>query len=295
MAVTETISSMPGISRLNLNSAVSLVKDAKKLGISAVALFPKISPNLKDNTGKESYNPNSMICRLIKAIKNSVPDIGVISDIALDPYTSHGHDGILKDGYILNDETIDVLMKQALTYVIAGCDILAPSDMMDGRVLKIRNMLESEGFFNAKIMSYSAKYASCFYGPFRDAVGSKTNLFSDDALIRPLDKKTYQMDYRNSKEAIREVELDIAEGADMVIIKPGMPYLDIIKTVSSKFNIPVLAYQVSGEYSMLKIASQSGIFDEKDVWLESMMAFRRAGAQAIITYAAIEIAKMLNT
>jgi porphobilinogen synthase len=280
----EKINNLPGVSRLSIDLIVKKAKEAQALGIPALMLFPVIDQKLKTIDGKEALNKNNLICRTVKEIKKAVPDIGVICDVALDPYTSHGHDGLIdKSGYVLNDETIEILCQQAIVQAKAGCDIIAPSDMMDGRVLKIRQALDSQGFIGVSIMSYAAKYASNFYGPFRDAVGSKGSLKGD--------KKTYQMDFRNSIEAMNEIDLDIAEGADMLIIKPGMPYLDVIKEASKNYQAPIIAYQVSGEYAMLKHAANVGAFDFDKAFYESLIAFKRAGARAIITYGALEFAK----
>lgn len=281
----QDISTMPGICRFTKDLIVEEVRKAYSLGIKAIALFPSVDPPLKDESGKESYNPNNLICRTIKEIKNSCPDIGIICDVALDPYTSHGHDGILKNGKIANDETVEILIRQALTQVEAGCDIIAPSDMMDGRIIAIRNALEENNFSDINILAYSAKYASNFYGPFRDAVASKSCLKGD--------KKTYQMDYHNSREAILEIEQDVMEGADIVMVKPALAYIDIIKEASQNFNVPIFAYQVSGEYAMLKFAADSGCFDFNLACLESLTAIKRAGAKAIFTYAAVKMAKIL--
>ena len=281
------IESMPGVYRVTQDIAKEIAHDAKNLGINAVILFPYIEKSKKCPQGKEVLSPDNLICRTIREIKYSVPDIGVMTDVALDPYTSHGHDGVIDEsGYVLNDKTIDVLSAQALNFVLAGCDAVAPSDMMDGRVGKIRDTLEVKGFHNTQIISYSAKYASNFYGPFRDAVGSKNTLLKAD-------KKTYQMDFSNSREAMSAIELDIAQGADAIIIKPGLPYLDILKLAHDQFNIPFVAYQVSGEYSMLKLAAERGIFDFLGTCFETLTAMKRAGASAIITYAALDIAKYL--
>lgn len=280
----EKISNLPGVSRLSIDLIVEKAKVARDHGIPALMLFPVTDQKLKTPDGKEALNKNNLICRTIKAIKDAVPDIGVICDVALDPYTSHGHDGIIdKNGYVLNDETIEILREQAVVQAAAGCDINAPSDMMDGRVLKIRQALDFAGFINVSIMSYAAKYASNFYGPFRDAVGSAGNLKTD--------KKTYQMDFRNSTEALREIALDSKEGADMLIIKPGMPYLDIIARASQTCQLPLIAYQVSGEYAMLKHAAAAGALDFDKALHESLIAFKRAGCKAIITYGALEFAK----
>jgi len=263
------------------------VNVACEKGIPAVALFPVVPPEKKSEDAKEAYNANNLVSKALSAIKENFSDIGVICDVALDPYTSHGQDGLVTGGKILNDETVDILCRQAVCLAEAGADIVAPSDMMDGRVRAVRQALDNKKFNDVKILSYAAKYASCFYGPFRDAVGSAANLGKAD-------KKTYQMDPANSDEALREVQLDIAEGADMIMVKPGMPYLDIIRRVRDNFNIPILAYQVSGEYAMLKAASQNGWLDEKAAMYESIVAFKRAGASCVFTYAAIEIADNLS-
>lgn len=285
--VKESISSMPDVYRYSVDEAEKIIKQAAQLEIKAVALFPSISNDLKTDNGDEAYNLDNLICRTIRHIKNAKIEIGIIADVALDPYTAHGHDGILVDDVIDNDLTIEALKNQALTLAKAGADIIAPSDMMDGRISAIRKMLEENNFGNLIIISYAAKYASNFYGPFREAVGSRF-------LHGALDKKTYQMDSRNSKEALREIELDIAEGADIILIKPGMPYLDIIKAASSSFTIPVFAYQVSGEYAMLKFAAQNNALDFDKALIESLICFKRAGAKAIFTYGAIEAASIIN-
>ena len=284
----EKIRSMPSITRMSIDNIVKEVKVLKKLGIQAIALFPYINKKLKNSSGSESYNPKGLIQNCIKEIKNKVNDMIIISDIALDPYTSHGQDGILdKNGKILNDETIEILVNQSLSHATSGSDIIAPSDMMDGRIKVIRKALEKEGHKETMILSYSAKYSSNFYGPFRDAVGSNKNLGASK-------KDTYQMDFSNKKDAIREIELDISEGADMIMIKPGMPYLDIVSLANKSFNVPILAYQVSGEYSMIKAASKNKWLEEKNVVLESLTCFKRAGANAIITYYAKEAAKWIK-
>lgn len=281
----EKITSLPDVSRFSIDGIVKQAKAAKSLGIPAVMLFPVTDPKLKSSDGKEAWNKKNLICRAITEIKNAVPEIGVIADVALDPYTSHGHDGIIdEDGYVINDNTIDALCQQALVQAEAGCDVIAPSDMMDGRVGVIRDVLDDAGFVNTSIMSYAAKYASSFYGPFRDAVGSKNNL-------KKSDKKTYQMDFRNSLEAMSEIRMDIEEGADMVIVKPGLPYLDIVASAARNFEVPIISYQVSGEYAMLKFAAASGAFDFDAALYETLIAFKRAGASAIISYAAISAAK----
>ncbi len=285
--VEEKISKLSGVSRLSIDLAAEKAKEAANLGIPAIMLFPAIAQNLKDESGNEALNKNNLICRAIAEIKNKVPEIGIITDIALDPYTSHGHDGILnKNGQILNDETSEILCQQALIQAQAGCDIIAPSDMMDGRIAKIRKALDQNNFIDIGIISYAAKYASNFYGPFRDAVGSAQKLKSD--------KKTYQMDFRNSDEAMREIAYDINEGADMIIVKPGMPYLDIVFRAQENFAIPIISYQVSGEYAMLKMAAENDAFDFNSALIESLTAFKRAGASAIITYGAIAAALNLN-
>lgn len=281
------ISSMPGVFRLSVDRAVEIAKEAAGLGIPAIALFPVTEAHLKTEDGREAVNPDNLICTAIAAIKKAVPELGIIADVALDPYTTHGQDGLVRDGYVINDETIDVLCQQALVQAQAGCDIIAPSDMMDGRVGAIRAVLDKAGHVETMILSYAAKYASAFYGPFRDAVGSAGNLGKGD-------KRTYQMDSANSDEALREVALDIQEGADMVMVKPGMPYLDIIQRVRDTFPIPVLAYQVSGEYAMLKLAAAHGNMDANALLLESMMSFKRAGTSGILTYAALDVAALLG-
>ena len=280
------VKSMPGIFRYTLDKLNSVVKTAIDLGIPMIALFPYTQKKLKDALGTESLNPNNLVCRACKQVKKKFKNkIGIMCDVALDPYTAHGHDGIYANGNILNDETIKILVEQSLLQASAGCDVLAPSDMMDGRIGVIRKALDKNGFKNVQLLSYAVKYASNFYGPFRDAVGTK-NLLKGD-------KKSYQMDFRNSNEAIREVALDIKEGADMVIVKPGLPYLDIIEKVKNKFKIPVVAYQVSGEYSMLCNSIEKKILNEETI-LETLTSFKRAGANAIITYFADKIAKRLK-
>ena len=284
--VKEEISSMPGIYRFSLDQLHKEIEYISSLNIPAIALFPKIENELKTPDGKEALNSNNLICQAIKISKKVNPDLGVITDVALDPYTDHGHDGIIHNNQIDNDLTLDILCKQAIVQAQAGCDILAPSDMMDGRVGAIRDTLDEHGLINVQIMSYAAKYASSFYGPFRDAVGSAVNLSKKS-------KKSYQMDPANSAEALREIRLDINEGADMIIIKPGMPYLDIISKAKNEFNFPVIAYQVSGEYSMIRAAIQNGWFDEEKIIFETMMCFKRAGCDAIITYFAPFVAQKL--
>ncbi len=280
------IASMPGVERLSIDLLVGQCRKAKELGIPAVALFPVVDASLKTAGAQEAFNAKNLVCRAIQTIKKEVPGIGIICDVALDPYTSHGHDGIVKDGDVENDVTVEVLCRQAVTQAKAGCDVIAPSDMMDGRVGAIRAALDKEGQQHVRILSYAAKYASGFYGPFRDAVGSKNNLGKAD-------KRTYQMEPANAQEALREVALDIDEGADMVMVKPGLPYLDIIRLVSDSFAVPVLAYQVSGEYAMLKAADEKGWLDYDAAIMESLLAFKRAGASAIFTYAAIAVAEKL--
>lgn len=286
--VVEPIQSMPGANRYSVDRIVDAVAEAGALGIPAVALFPHTDPALKDAGGTESVNPDNLVCRAVRAIKDAHPDIGVMCDVALDPYTDHGHDGLLRDGYVVNDETLDALRRQALVQARAGCDVIAPSDMMDGRVAVIRDALDADGFDHVQIMAYAAKYASGFYGPFRDAVGSAPGLGGGD-------KKTYQMDPANTDEAVREVALDVAEGADMVMVKPGMPYLDIVRRVKDEFGMPTFAYQVSGEYAMLKAAARNGWLDGDRVMLESLMGFKRAGADGVLTYFAVEAAQAIQS
>jgi porphobilinogen synthase len=280
------VASMPGIERLSVDEAVRDAERAAELAIPCLALFPYTDPKLRDDDGSEALNPDNLVCRAIRAIKKEVPQIGVLCDVALDPYTSHGHDGLIRDGAILNDETVEVLVKQALVEAAAGCDIIAPSDMMDGRVGAIRSGLDAAGFADVSIMAYAAKYASAFYGPFRDAVGSSATLIGD--------KRTYQMDPANSDEALREVELDIAEGADMVMVKPGMPYLDILRRVKDAFGMPTFAYQVSGEYAMIMAAAQNGWLDGEKAMMESLIAFKRAGAAGVLSYFAPRVAEKLR-
>ena len=280
------VASMPGVERLSVDQMVREAERAAKFAIPCLALFPYTDPGLRDEAGSEALNPDNLVCRAIRAIKKEFPDLGILCDVALDPYTSHGHDGLLRDGQILNDETVAVLVKQALTQADAGCDVIAPSDMMDGRVGAIRDALDAAGHGDVQIMAYSAKYASAFYGPFRDAVGSAKTLTGD--------KRTYQMDPANSDEALREVELDIAEGADMVMVKPGMPYLDIVARVKDTFGMPTFVYQVSGEYSMIVAAAANGWLDRDKAMLESLIAFKRAGADGILTYFAPMVAEKLK-
>ncbi|MDP2771144.1 MAG: porphobilinogen synthase [Giesbergeria sp.] len=283
----EAVASMPGVERLSLDLLLPVAEDCVKLGIPVMALFPVIDASLKTPDGKEALNPDGLVPRVVRRLKQEFPDLGVMTDVALDPFTSHGQDGLLDDtGYILNDETVEVLTGQALTQAEAGVDIVAPSDMMDGRIGAIREALEAHGHVHTRIMAYSAKYASAFYGPFRDAVGSAGNLGKSN-------KKVYQMDPGNSDEALREVAIDIAEGADMVMVKPGMPYLDIVRRVKDEFRVPTFAYQVSGEYAMLKAAAQNGWLDHDAVMLESLLAFKRAGADGVLTYFARDAARLL--
>ena len=284
--IRHAVPTLPGVTRLSIDQMIEEAKAARDLGIPALALFPVVEAGLKDDQGREAVNPKNLLCRAVTAIKKAVPDIGLICDVALDPYTIHGHDGIFDGDDVVNDTTVEVLVKQALVLAEAGCDVVAPSDMMDGRIGAVRRALEERGLVNTMIMSYAAKYASAFYGPFRDAVGSKSTL-------GPKGKHTYQMDAGNSAEALREVDLDIAEGADMVMVKPGMPYLDVLARVSDHVNVPTLTYQVSGEYSMLMIAAANGAFDKDAIMLESLLAFKRAGAAAIFTYAAMDVARKL--
>ena len=284
----ESVASMPGVDRVSLDLLLHVAEECVQLGIPVMALFPVISSNLKTPDGKEATNPIGLIPHVVSTLKKHFPNLGIMTDVALDPYTSHGQDGLLDEtGYILNDITVEVLTQQALTQANAGVDIVAPSDMMDGRIGAIRNALEEHGHIHTRIMAYSAKYASAFYGPFRDAVGSAANLGKSD-------KKTYQMDPGNSDEALREVGLDIAEGADMVMVKPGMPYLDIVRRVKDEFKVPTFAYQVSGEYAMLKAAAQNSWLDHDAVMMESLLAFKRAGADGILTYFAMDAAKKLK-
>jgi porphobilinogen synthase len=283
----QQVASMPGVERLSVDLIVEAAKEARDLGIPCLALFPNTPSSLRSDDGKEALNPDNLICRAIRAVKNTVPDIGILTDVALDPYTSHGHDGLLGEGdRILNDESLDVLVEQALVQAQAGTDIIAPSDMMDGRIGAIREALETHGFFDVQIMAYAAKYASAFYGPFRDAVGSGGYLRGD--------KKTYQMDPANSDEALREVELDIAEGADSIMVKPGMPYLDIVRRVKDVFAMPTFAYQVSGEYAMIMAAVERGWLDKDKAMMESLLAFKRAGCDGILTYFAKDAAKLIT-
>jgi porphobilinogen synthase len=282
----QPVASMPGVERLSVDQAVREAERAAKLTIPCIALFPYTDSALRDEDGSEALNPDNLVCRAIRAIKKEIPDIGILCDVALDPFTSHGHDGLLRDGKILNDETVAVLVRQALVQAEAGCDIIAPSDMMDGRVAAIRAGLDAAGFLDVQIMAYAAKYASAFYGPFRDAIGSAKTLTGD--------KRTYQMDSANSDEALREVELDLAEGADMVMVKPGMPYLDIIRRVKDNFAVPTFAYQVSGEYAMIMAAANNGWIDGDRAMMESLLGFKRAGADGVLTYFAPAAAEKLR-
>lgn len=284
----ESIASMPGVERLSIDLLVKAVGEAVELGIPAVALFPATNPKLKTPECEEAINPENLVCRAVRAVKAAHGEkIGVICDVALDPYSSHGQDGLVRDNYVVNDETVEMLCKQAIVQAEAGCDIIAPSDMMDGRIGAIRRALDEASFEHVQIMAYAAKYASAFYGPFRDAVGSSGNLGSGD-------KKTYQMDPANADEALREVALDIEEGADSVMVKPGMPYLDIVRRVKEEFSVPTFAYQVSGEYAMLMAAAEHGWLDQEKVMLESLLAFKRAGADGVLTYFARDVAKLLQ-
>ena len=284
--IENPIQSMPGVSRYSIDKLLNKVEEAVRFSIPAIAIFPQIEPSLKNAEGSLAYDENNLVCRSIKNIKKDFSEIGVICDVALDPFTDHGHDGLVINNKIDNDKTLDILEKQALVQVNAGCDVIAPSDMMDGRVGRIRTVLDSNNFQDTLILSYAAKYASAFYGPFRDAIGSGSKLGKDGKL-------TYQMDPSNSDEALREVALDISEGADMVMVKPGMPYLDIISKIKSEFKVPTFAYQVSGEYSMIKESINKGWLNEK-VIMESLLSFKRAGANGILTYFALEIAKKLK-
>ncbi len=283
-----SIASMPGVERLSIDLLVEAVLRAADLGIPAVAVFPATEPSLKNEAATEAINPDNLVCRAVRAIKAQQRDLGIICDVALDPYTSHGQDGLVRNGYVVNDETLEMLCQQAVVQAQAGCDVIAPSDMMDGRIGAIRAALDEAGFEHVQLLAYAAKYASAFYGPFRDAVGSATSLGQGD-------KRTYQMDPANGDEALREVALDIAEGADMVMVKPGMPYLDIVRRVKETFGLPTFAYQVSGEYAMITAAAQNGWLDRSKAILESLLSFKRAGADGVLTYFAIEAAEALQS
>src|SRR6478736_5623866 len=286
--VVQDVASMPGVQRVTLDRLYPVAEECVALGIPVLALFPVLEPALKSDDGREALNADGLVPRAVRELKSRFPGLGVMTDVALDPFTSHGQDGLLDDtGYILNDETVEVLVKQALTQAQAGVDIVAPSDMMDGRIGAIRGALESNQHIHTRIMAYSAKYASAFYGPFRDAVGSAANLGKSN-------KKVYQMDPANSDEALREVALDIAEGADMVMVKPGLPYLDIVRRVKDEFRMPTFAYQVSGEYAMLKAAAQNGWLDHDQTMMESLLAFKRAGADGVLTYFALDAARLIR-
>ena len=280
------VASMPGVARVSVDELVKDAARAAKLGIPAIAIFPNTPGNLKTEEGLESFNPDNLVCRAVRAVKKAVPEIRVICDVALDPYTTHGQDGLVRDGYVVNDETIGTLIKQTLVQAQAGCDVIAPSEMMDGRIGALRDALDQAGFERVRIMSYAAKYASAFYGPFRDAVGSGSSLGKGD-------KRTYQMDPANGDEAIREVAFDLDEGADMVMVKPGMPYLDIVARVKTEFRVPTYVYQVSGEYAMLKGAIANGWLDAK-VMVEALLGFKRAGADGVLTYFALDAAELLK-
>ena len=284
----QAVPSMPGVDRLSLDLLLPVAEECVRLGIPVLALFPSIEPALKSPDGKEALNPDGLIPRVVRALKEEFPELGIMTDVARDPYPSHGQDGLLDEtGYILNDDTVQVLTGQAINHAVAGVDIVAPSDMMDGRIGSIRTALERHGYIHTRIMAYSAKYASAFYGPFRDAVGTR-------GALGKADKNVYQMDPGNSDEALREVALDLAEGADMVMVKPGMPYLDVVRRVKDEFKVPTFAYQVSGEYAMLKAAAHNGWLDHDAVMMESLLAFKRAGADGVLTYFALEAARLLR-
>ena len=278
---------MPDVYRLPIPALVDAAGEAAGLGIPTIAVFPAVSEALKDAEGSNAVDPGNLVCRAVTALKKARPELGVLCDVALDPFTSHGHDGVIRDGYVANDETVEVLQRQAVVQARAGCDIIAPSDMMDGRIGAVRRALDEAGFEHVRIMSYAAKYASAFYGPFRDAIGSKTALGSAD-------KRTYQMDPANSDEALREVALDLQEGADMVMVKPGMPYLDVLQRVKEAFRVPTYVYQVSGEYAMLRAAAGNGWLDGERAVMESLIGFKRAGADGVLTYAAVDAARRLK-
>ena len=281
------IPSMPDVFRLPIPALVDAAGEADELGIPTIAVFPAVPDALKDAEGRNAVDPGNLVCRAVAALKKALPDLGVLCDVALDPFTSHGHDGVIRDGYVENDETVEILQRQAVVQARAGCDIIAPSDMMDGRVGAVRRALDEAGFVHVRIMSYAAKYASAFYGPFRDAIGSKTALGSAD-------KRTYQMDPANGDEALREVALDLQEGADMVMVKPGMPYLDVVRRVKEAFRVPTYAYQVSGEYAMLRAAAQNGWLDGERAVMESLIGFKRAGADGVLTYFAPKAAEKIR-
>ncbi|MCA3262762.1 MAG: porphobilinogen synthase [Telmatospirillum sp.] len=286
-AARHSVASMPGVARVSIDELVKDARKAAKLGIRAIALFPNTPPARKSEDGEESGNPDNLVCRAVRALKKAVPEMGVVCDVALDPYTTHGQDGLVRDGYVVNDPTLPVLCRQALVQAQAGCDVIAPSEMMDGRIGVLRDALDQAGFEHVRIMSYAAKYASAYYGPFRDAVGSGSALGKGD-------KRTYQMDPANSDEALREVAFDLDEGADMVMVKPGLPYLDIVRRIKDTFKVPTFAYQVSGEYAMLMGAIERGWLDRKVVF-ETLLAFKRAGADGILTYSAIDVAQTLKS
>jgi porphobilinogen synthase len=281
------IASMPGVERLSVDLLCEEVGRAAELGIPAVAVFPVIDVGKKSDDGREAVNPDNLVCRAVRALKKSTPNVGIICDVALDPFTTHGQDGIVRENYVVNDETVAMLEQQAVVQAQAGCDVIAPSDMMDGRIGAVRDALEHAGLIHTRILSYAAKYASAYYGPFRDAVGSAKNLGTGD-------KRTYQMDPGNGDEALREVALDLDEGADMVMVKPGMPYLDIVRRVKDAFGVPTYAYQVSGEYAMLKSAAELGRLDFRAVMLEALLSFKRAGADGVLTYSAVDVARWLK-
>ena len=284
----EEVASMPGVERLSVDLVAEAAQQAAELGIPCIALFPQTDAELKDDEGAEALNPDNLVCRAVRAVKRAAPGIGVLCDVALDPYTTHGHDGLVRGDYVLNDETVEALCRQAVLQAEAGCDVIAPSDMMDGRVGRVRDALDAAGFEDVRIMSYAVKYASAFYGPFRDAIGSGRGLGKEG-------KKTYQMDPANADEALREVALDLAEGADMVMVKPGMPYLDVLRRVKETFLVPTFAYQVSGEYAMLQAAFERGWLDPDRAILEALLGFKRAGADGVLSYFALDAAKRLKS
>jgi porphobilinogen synthase len=285
--VRTPVASMPGVDRLSVDLLANAVGPAAELGVPAVALFPATPPEKKTASGDEALNPDNLVCRAVRAVKAACPGVGVVCDVALDPYTTHGHDGLLRDGYVVNDDTVEVLCRQAVVQAQAGCDVIAPSDMMDGRIGAVRHALDAAGFADVSILSYAAKYASAFYGPFRDAVGSASSLGKGD-------KRTYQMDPANGDESLREVAMDLAQGADMVMVKPGMPYLDIVTRVKQAFGVPTFAYQVSGEYAMIASAAERGWLDREKAMLEALLCFKRAGADGVLTYFAVEAARVLK-